>query len=577
MRRLSILGLFALLWSRSLCAQEPDLKELIRRLDRLEAQNMRLAEQNEELKQEIRELKKAAPSPSPEAVPPPATPTTSDEVKALIREAFHERDARKRADEDKKKADDARPKSFVVGKNLKVEGVWRDSLWFETADHAFRWSVGGVAQSDMTWFGGAQPVVTSIGVFNGLADPGESLSDGFGFRRARLRFSGFMWEQIEFRAQYEFANALDLRRRTLGVSPAPAAGAFAVNDLDPNETVGFNEVFAGVTQLPILGTIRVGRQRESLNFITATADNNQIWLERGLMFDAFNGDYNFSNGVTIQRNFLEGDRAYAMVGYFQQNSGNNRNFASNGDGDHVYDGRICWLPLYDDDRELWVHVGADYSYRNLYRDQVRYRARPMVRPGPSFTTPSIVSSGTLFSPDAQQIANLEFAAAYGRFTFTAEYTVSWLTNAYTGGMPGTAGVAATPRGTYFAQGTYAEALVFLTPDHRRYRKDRPGHDRIVPRNTFYLMHGEHGLIFDKGAWEIGLRYDYVDLTHNGVNGGMSNAATVALNWYLNPNFRVQWNYFVQDREFSPADAPSTSGPRVDGIIQGLGMRFNMDF
>ena len=200
----------------------------------------------------------------------------------------------------------------------------------------------------------------------------------------------------------------------------------------------------------------------------------------------------------------------------------------------------------------------------------------MVRSGPSFLTPNILNTGTIFTADAQQIANLEFAMAWKRFTFAAEATTSWVSNAYTGGLPlpdGRLSSGVASRGTYRAQGAYVEALCFLTPDHRKYRKDRPGYDRVVPESVFRFTDVDDRIRFNAGALEIGLRYDYLDLTNSGINGGVSNAATVCVNWYFNANARMQCNYSWMDRSFAPVDR---SG-RIDGEIQSLGFRFNVDF
>ncbi|MDR6306728.1 phosphate-selective porin [Nitrobacter vulgaris] len=45
-----------------------------------------------------------------------------------------------------------------------------------------------------------------------------------------------------------------------------------------------------------------------------------------------------------------------------------------------------------------------------------------------------------------------------------------------------------------------------------------------------------------GAWEIAARYSYMDLNDNLVFGGKQNNVTVGLNWYLNDNMRVMFNW-----------------------------------
>lgn len=503
----------------------------------------------------------------------PALPATGTVPAADIRKAVDE--ALKERDEKAKKAADG-DRTWEVGADRKMPGSWANGLVFESADKSFRMAIGGVNQFDMGWYNANKPLVRSVGTFNNLVDPGQTLQDGMDFRRARLRMGGVAWEQLEFFAQYEFANAIDLRQRTLGIAnPAGIANPVLAN-FDPNEGPLFNEVYIGLLKLPLVGNVRVGRHRESFNFVTATADNNQLWMERGLMFDAFNGNYNFSQGVTVSRTYFN-DRAYTLFGLFMQNNSAGRQFASVGDGAYAYDGRLTCLPVYDEDERLWVHLGVDATYRNLYQNTVRYRARPNVRVGTSFQVPSIVDSGNVFSRDAQQIANVEYASAWGRWTFAAEGTMSVVNNAYTGGLPrpnGTLPAGVVSRGSYQTAGGYAELLCFLTPDHHTYQKDRPGYARVIPSQRFFFLEGSDGAwAFDTGAWEVGLRYDYVDLTNRGIDGGMAQGITGCVNWYMTSNARIQANYSWMQRDFG---TPDRAG-RVGGEVRAFGLRFNCDF
>ena len=496
------------------------------------------------------------------STPVPAVATTNEgEIKKLIDQALKERDEKTKVE---------------AIESRKVTGTWKNGITFETGDKNFRFNIGGVNQFDVGFYGASTDQKRSIGKFNNLVDPGQTLQDGMDFRRARLRMSGLAYEQIEFFAQYEFANAIDLRQRTLGIPNSAGVGSPVLNNFDPSEGPLFNEVYIGLIKLPLVGNVRVGRHRESLNFVTATADNNQLWMERGVMFEAFNGNYNFSQGITVSRTYLN-DRVYTLFGVFMQNNSNGRLYSSVGDGTYAYDGRITCLPLWDEEEQLWVHLGLDYSYRNLYQNAVRYRARPNVRVGTSFQVPSIIDSGTILSRDAQQVANVEFASAWGPWTFAAEGSLSTVSNAYTGGLPrpdGKLPKGVVARGDYQSAGGYVELLRFLTPDHHGYVKERPGYARVTPTRRFVFLEGEdESWSFDTGAWEVGLRYDYVDLTHGGINGGTSQGITAAINWYLASNARIQINASWMYREFNPSDNEG----RVNGEFTALGIRFNCDF
>lgn len=522
---------------------EPSLRE---RLEALEKQNEQLGKILQEQREQLRQL----------------------EERARKEGAGKQADAPK-ADEAKKK--EADEKTSVVGEDLKMSAAWRDGVWFETADRAFRFSVGGRVDFDSTWFSSSDALKNSIGLFNNYVDPGQALDDAADFRRARLRFQGTAWEVMEFLCEYEFASFLDLRRRNLGVTEPDEPTEF---DFEPSATTRFNQVWLGFNHLPVVGTFRAGHQREWLTFASATSARFLTFMERPLLVDAFNIDFLFTDGFTVQRTFLD-ERVYAYAGFFRVNT-LLAGFDA-GDGDYAYDTRLTCVPIWDEPGRRWLHLGADYSYRTLHLDRTRFRARPPIHGGVGFQVPNIINTGTVFSRDGQQVATLEYASAWGPLTLTAEACASWVIDAFTGGLPlpdGSLPDGARSRGTYFAHGYYVEALYFLTGEHRGYRREQPGYDRIRPAEPFFLVRGEDdGCLWGRGAWEVGVRYDFVDLTDAGINGGSAHAVTLGLNWHLNPNMKVQWNYVWMDRHFTP---PDNKG-RQDGSFTSLGMRFHWDF
>ena len=62
-------------------------------------------------------------------------------------------------------------------------------------------------------------------------------------------------------------------------------------------------------------------------------------MERGLLFDAFNGDFNFSNGVTGAEHLARRTASTPSSGFFHANNNTNRGFFAVGDGEYAYDGR----------------------------------------------------------------------------------------------------------------------------------------------------------------------------------------------------------------------------------------------
>jgi phosphate-selective porin OprO/OprP len=83
--------------------------------------------------------------------------------------------------------------------------------------------------------------------------------------------------------------------------------------------------------------------------------------------------------------------------------------------------------------------------------------------------------------------------------------------------------------------------------------------------------GQNSNLFSSGAWQVGIRYCWTNLTNNGINGGQVHEVTVGLNWFWNLNMKIQWNYDIGYRgDLGP-------GSTSNGTFQGFGTRFAFDF
>jgi phosphate-selective porin OprO and OprP len=111
----------------------------------------------------------------------------------------------------------------------------------------------------------------------------------------------------------------------------------------------------------------------------------------------------------------------------------------------------------------------------------------------------------------------------------------------------------------------------MTGEHREYEKKEARFGRVKPHTNGYLIRQDCSCppLWRTGAWQIGARYAKLDLTDKAINGGTIQDVTVGLNWFINPNLKVQWNYVYTDR-----DAP---GAGDGGDFHGVGMRVAHDF
>ncbi len=135
-----------------------------------------------------------------------------------------------------------------------------------------------------------------------------------------------------------------------------------------------------------------------------------------------------------------------------------------------------------------------------------------------------------------------------------------------------------PRGPVSYYACYVEGGLFLTPgDGRSYNRKFGVFDRTVPVQNGYLVRGEDGPIFGRGALQVLCRYSYLDLAGGtpvltpsaGAQAGIEQDITLGLNWYLNPQSVIMINYITTKI--------NSVQPGLSGRFDGLGFRLHFDF
>jgi phosphate-selective porin OprO/OprP len=97
---------------------------------------------------------------------------------------------------------------------------------------------------------------------------------------------------------------------------------------------------------------------------------------------------------------------------------------------------------------------------------------------------------------------------------------------------------------------------------------------VAPYENFFAVANPCRNFFGRGAWQVGIRYDHLDLSDGDttLNGGVIQDVTVGLNWFWNPRMKLQWNYVYTRR-----DAPSGATFGDNSNMTGIGMRLAHDF
>ncbi|HEY4263313.1 MAG TPA: porin, partial [Schlesneria sp.] len=132
-------------------------------------------------------------------------------------------------------------------------------------------------------------------------------------------------------------------------------------------------------------------------------------------------------------------------------------------------------------------------------------------------------------------------------------------------------------GALFMQGGYVSSMYFLTGENRSYNRQSGVFGRTIPKENLRFSDCKYG------AWQVGLRYDWLDLNSGQVSGGFNQNVTVGLNWWLNPNLRFMVNYVCGYVQNSAGTLNAGNGTLVgskflgDGTIQSIGARMDMSY
>jgi phosphate-selective porin OprO/OprP len=424
-------------------------------------------------------------------------------------------------------------------RRLPLQASWDNGLLFVSEDEQSHLHVGGVGQIDSVWLVGPQSVFALPGGgANGVGNAQATL-----LRRAVLQADGDLFGQFDYIIQFDFANASNENN---GVQP-PSFGNLTSSPAPLN-------IWMQIRDVPYLGNVRFGNQVKPLGLTNNTPFTFLPFMERPDIFDAFYGP--FDNGYALglsARNWAPSERLTWQFGIYRPATnvfGVALNKAEEG-------ARVTALPLYADDGRYLVHLGLGYLGGEVVQDESEARARPLLRNAPGFAVPVLVNTGEV-PASRQYTIGPEFAMVLGPLTVQAEWAGQFLTDA--------SGPNGLPVGTVFFHGGYVEALYFLTGEYQPYLRTEGAFGRIIPRHDYRWKKGE--CLRGCGAWQLGVRFSYLDLNDKAIQGGRLYDWTAGLNWFLTGNMKVQFNYIAEHR-----DQP---GAAV-GWINGFGIRAAYDF
>ncbi len=434
-------------------------------------------------------------------------------------------------------------------KDLSMKPVWNDGLELKTADDEFRIHVGGRYQFDTSYLNAPVAVQSNIG---------NPYASGADFRRARIRIDGTLYKSIDFACEYDFVNSSLVRNQPLN------ATSFGFQEQTVTQPT---DLFVQLKDLPRIGNLRIGNQKEPIGFEHLVSSRFQPLMERSYNQDAFyGGTFNgFTPGIQAFKNYGDDDMGLIQMGVFRPVDSV---FAFNtGNDDLAFTARLTKLLSYEDEGRYLTHVGgavrAATAVSNSLSPGARqtFRARDAVRAGVSSDW-AVPAGITLFGDDVT-FANMELVAVRNQWTLQSEYLFSQITDAQTS-------LAGPVTGSVNYQGGYIQLFRYLTDDYDRYDKKAGVFGRVKPAQNYapgspWRCTG--------GARQLGVRYNCLDLNDQGLNGGILHNVTLGYNWFLNPNVKLQSNYIFTYRDV----ADTTAFPGGSGWINGFGARLAIDF
>jgi len=367
----------------------------------------------------------------------------------------------------KKQESGADPTDFRV--------YWKEGLNLATLDGDFKLKIGGRLQTD--WLFSSEDDAIKL-------DVGEQ-EDGVEFRRARIFFSGLIYDNVEYKLQLDFEGG----------------------DAD------FKDAYLGLVDFP-LGKLRIGHFKEPFSLDELTSSKYITFLERALP-NVFAPGRNM--GFMLHNTCPE-ERMTTAIGVFRDTDDYGEDVD---DGGYNITGRLTALPIYENKGAQLLHLGAAYSYRNP-DDSIQYRQRPEAH-----LTDRFVDTGS-FASDQVDLVGLEAAWVNGPLSLQGEYMMADADR-----LGGGSDVE--------FDGYYIQASYFLTGEHRKYKTTEGAFSRIKPRENYSAAGGP-------GAWEVKARYSGLDLSDKDINGGELDNISAGLNWYLNPNTKIMWDYVHADKD-----------------------------
>lgn len=247
-----------------------------------------------------------------------------------------------------------------------------------------------------------------------------------------------------------------------------------------------------------------------------------------------NNQFLLTGGVHFQRSMVIGQKENSDSNYTK---GQNEGFSVTG--------RAVWMPQ-NISKEKGFHLGIAGSYRTPKTDVAKDAEPNIVRYRASESTINqirFLDTGIINEVDYSWLGGAEIAGYYGPAKFQAEYIHSGIERKND------------LKSERFS-GFYIQASSLLFGGKQDYNNSRGAFNSPI--------------VSKKGDLECVARFDRIDLNGTTIKGGSSNQYTLGLNYYINENLKIQFNYsYITHDKYANANQTAAIGFADNGELTNV--------
>jgi phosphate-selective porin OprO/OprP len=312
---------------------------------------------------------------------------------------------------------------------------------------------------------------------------GAEATDGSQLRRARIELRGRFHQDWVWTAESDFAD----------------------------DEVSIKDFWLGFDGLKY-ATVMAGHQKQPYSLAVEMSSNDIPFMERSIDNALI---IPFVDRAVGLRSDSHGEHWYFAAGVYGESVEANR---ADDEGWGTA-GRFVYAPVIDKDRVVHLGIRAAHRQPDAASSAVRMRDETT-----QFSNLRIVDTGQLTNVEGVTLYGPEAAVAYGPFSLSGEYNRAALSRSTVDDLS--------------FESWHVAATWTLTGESRAaaYRIDAGEFKRLTGERDFSLADGGWG------AWELAARYATIDLNDGAFVGGEEDAFSAALNWYVNTNVRLMFDY-----------------------------------